>query len=107
MKLCRSSSSFSFAAKRCGSFRSCTRSARRAILSSYAGPMPRPVVPIFSLPPFSRKASRAMSSAAWNGRISGQASEMRRRERTSTPAFSRPSISSISLAGDSTTPLPM
>ena len=30
-----------------------------------------------------------------------------RRERTSTPAFSKPSISSNSLAADSTTPLPM
>jgi hypothetical protein len=36
--------------------------ARRATLSSYAGPMPRPVVPIF-FSPFD--ASRAMSSAAW------------------------------------------
>jgi hypothetical protein len=33
--------------------------------------------------------------------------EMRKRERTSTPAFSSPSISSNSLAADSTTPLPM
>src|SRR6478752_2632174 len=65
-KLCRSSSTLSFSAKRPGCFRSCTRSARRAILSSYAGPMPRPVVPIFSSPPFSRSVSRATSSAAWN-----------------------------------------
>ena len=42
-----------------------------------------------------------MSSAAWKGRISGQASLMRRRERTSTPAFSSPSISSNSLAAES------
>jgi len=69
--------------------------------------MPRPVVPIFSLPPCSRSDSRATSIAAWNGRISGQASLMRSRERTSTPAFSSPSISSSSLVTDSTTPLPM
>jgi len=36
--------------------------ARRATLSSYAGPMPRPVVPIF-FSPFA--ASRAASRALW------------------------------------------
>jgi hypothetical protein len=69
--------------------------------------MPRPVVPIFSAPAFTLAASRAMSMAAWNGRISGQPSLTRRRERTSTPAFSRPAISSNNLPTESTTPLPM
>ena len=69
--------------------------------------MPRPVVPIFSVPALTLAASRAMSMAAWKGRISGQASLMRRRDLTSTPAFSRPAISSSSLVTDGTTPLPM
>ena len=86
-----------------GSSRSCTRSARRAILSSYAGPMPRPVVPILVSP---IAASRAWSSATWIGSTSGQAGEILSRERTSTPAASSSPISCSSAAGDSTTPLP-
>ena len=39
--------------------------------------------------------------------LADNASLIRRRERTSTPTFSSPSISSNSLAADSTTPLPM
>jgi len=40
----------------------CSRIARRATLSSYAGPIPRPVVPILLAP---CAASRAWSSAPW------------------------------------------
>ena len=69
--------------------------------------MPRPVVPIFSVPALTLAASRAMSMAAWKGKIKGHASLTRRRERTSTPAFSRPAISSNNLPTESTTPLPM
>ena len=47
--------------------------------------MPLPVVPILPLPLSSRCASRAASTATWNGRISGHDSLMSRRERTSTP----------------------
>ena len=61
-KLWNSSTRASLSAKRSGSSRSCTRSARRAILSSYAGPMPRPVVPIL---PSEAALSRAWSSATW------------------------------------------
>ena len=103
MKLCSSSSAWSLAANCAGFSRSCTRSARRAILSSYAGPMPRPVVPIFVSP---IAASRAWSSATWIGSTSGHAGEIFRRERTSTPAASSSPISCSSAAGDSTTPLP-
>ena len=42
--------------------RSPMRKPRRATLSSYAGPIPRPVVPIL---PSERDASRAWSSATW------------------------------------------
>ena len=41
------------------------------------------------------------------GKIRGQASDTRRRSRTETPAFSKPSISSNSLPTASTTPLPI
>ena len=44
--------------------------------------MPRPVVPMALAP---RAASRALSSATCDGRISGQLGEMRRRANTSTP----------------------
>src|SRR5690606_2431287 len=77
---------------------------RRATLSSYAGPMPRPVVPM-ALPPAAR--SRAWSRAMWYGMISGVAGLTFSRERTSTPASSSSAISFISAAGESTTPLPI
>jgi len=51
--------------------------------------------------------SAATSRATWKGKIKGQASLTRSLERTSTPAFSKPSISSNSLAADKTTPLPI
>src|SRR5690606_19110845 len=77
---------------------------RRATLSSYAGPMPRPVVPI-ALPPAA--FSRAWSRAMWYGMISGVAGLIFSRERTSTPLDSSSSISLRSAAGLSTTPLPI
>src|SRR5690242_1692382 len=77
---------------------------RRATLSSYAGPMPRPVVPM-ALPPAA--FSRAWSRAMWYGMISGVAGLIFRRGRTSTPLASSSSISLRSAAGLSTTPLPI
>ena len=50
--------------------------------------------------------SRAWSSATWIGSTSGQAGEILRRERTSTPAASSSPITCSSADGDSTTPLP-
>ena len=73
-------------AGRAGPARGC---ARRATLSSYAGPMPRPVVPIFASP-FAR--SRAWSSATWYGRMSGHASrdaQLRRARRRRPPRARR------------------
>ena len=61
----------------------------RATLSPYAGPMPRPVVPIRAEP---RYRSTTRSSARWCGMIRCASPEMRRRE-TSTPRSARPSIS--------------
>ena len=58
-------------------------------------------------PLVSRSCSRALSTATWKGRISGQDSLMKRRERTSTPAASRRSISASRWVGSTTTPLPM
>src|SRR4051812_40320800 len=49
----------SFCRRIFSSNRSCTRMPTRATLSAYAGPMPRPVVPIFALP---RKRSVTRSS---------------------------------------------
>ena len=66
--------------------------------------MPRPVVPIFPAP---LAASRARSSAAWCGRISGQASLIVTLERTSIPACSSVCTSLSNACGDTTTPLPM
>src|ERR1051325_9429002 len=67
--------------------------------------MPRPVVPIFFSP---LAASRAKSSAEWQARISGQASETARRATTlRTPPASSSSISATSACGETTTPLPM
>ena len=80
------------------------RIARRATLSSYAGPMPLPVVPILFTP---RLASRATSMATWYGRMTGQASEIFRRDATSMPAACSLSISRITSGTDTTTPLPM
>ena len=52
-------------------------------------------------------ASRALSTATWNGRISGHDSLIRRRERTSSPIASSRPISPSRCCGSTTTPLPM
>ena len=60
------------------------RKPRRAALSTYAGPIPRPVVPIWAFP---RAASCAASNSRWAGVINWAASEMNNRSgETSTPA---------------------
>ena len=69
--------------------------------------MPLPVVPILPVPLLSRSASRAASTATWNGRISGHDSLISRRERTSRPIFSRRAISISRCCGSTTTPLPI
>jgi hypothetical protein len=66
--------------------------------------MPRPVVPRALTP---RADSRARSSATCEGRISGQAGEMRSRSNTGTPCSMSIADSSNSAGSDSTTPLPM
>ena len=67
--------------------------------------MPRPVVPMALAP---RAASRALSSATCEGRISGQFGEMRRRANTSHAGCSISVCASRnSASSDSTTPLPM
>ena len=103
-KLWYSSRVRSFSSSRAGSRRSPTRIARRAALSSYAGPMPRPVVPMAAVP---RAASRARSSAAWYGRMSGHASLTRTRSAAGTPHSASMRISSTRAVGDSTTPCPI
>src|SRR5262245_27618800 len=65
--------------------------------------MPRPVVPMALAP---RAASRALSSATCDGRISGQFGEIRSRANTSTPWSIRVWASRNSASSDSTTPLP-
>ena len=75
----------------------------RATLSPYAGPMPRPVVPIRALP---RNRSVTRSSARWCGMIRCASAEITSRE-VSTPRSSRPASSPISTSGSTTTPLPI
>ena len=104
MKLWYSRTSFNLAANTSGLNKSPTRKPRRATLSSYAGPIPRPVVPIGLSP---RAVSRATSNATWKGKISGHASLIKRRSRTGTPRSSSMPISLISASGDKTTPLPI
>src|SRR6185312_7761581 len=81
--------------------RSCTRMPRRATLSSYAGPMPRPVVPI------ARLAALSQSSNLWYGSTRCARSLTYKRPSTSTPSRTSSSISVNSVSGSSTTPLPM
>ncbi len=75
----------------------------RATLSPYAGPMPRPVVPILDLP---RYRSVTLSRARWYGMIRCASAEITSRL-VSTPRASSASSSSISTAGSITTPLPI
>ena len=86
------------------SARSPTRMPRRPILSSYAGPMPRDVVPIFRSP---RRASASNSISRWYGRIRCALSLTSRRPVTSMPIVSSSSSSANSACGSTTTPLPM
>src|SRR5690606_14260309 len=104
MKLWKSSSRVSFSSSVRGEKRSATRTARLATLSSYAGPMPRPVVPMANGP---LARSRALSSATCDERISGHAGETRSRSATGTPRATSPAISFASASSDTTTPLPM
>ena len=75
----------------------------RFILSAYAGPMPRPVVPICRLP---RKRSVTLSSVRWYGMIRWALALTSSRE-ASTPRASSASISLEEHLGSMTTPLPM
>ena len=74
-------------------------------LSSYAGPIPRLVVPIFPLP----AASSLISSISlWKGRIRFADSEIiKLSTSTTTPLDLISSISSNKAQGSTTTPLPM
>ena len=65
--------------------------------------MPRPVVPILRLP---RKRSETLSITRWYGAMIWADSLTSRREQ-SRPRDSRPSISSKSTSGSTTTPLPI
>ena len=75
----------------------------RLILSEYAGPMPRPVVPMRRLP---RNRSVTLSSVRLYGAMTWAADETLRAE-VSTPRASSASISSNSTSMSTTTPLPM
>ena len=75
----------------------------RAALSAYAGPMPRRVVPIWSLPSF---VSPAWSSSMWYGMIRCALALIFRPDR-SIPLARRSSSSSVSTFGSITTPLPI
>src|SRR5262245_529701 len=76
----------------------------RAALSTYAGPTPRPVVPMRRLPSL---ASEARSSAGWYGMIRWAFFEMNRVPSRGTPRRTRASISSMSEPGSTTTPQPI
>ena len=75
----------------------------RLILSAYAGPMPRPVVPIWRLP---RKRSVTLSSVRWYCVMTCAFALISRRE-TSTPRAFSASSSSNSTSMSMTTPLAM
>src|SRR5262245_4150989 len=82
-----------------------TRMPERAILSSYAGPMPRPVVPMLPAP---RRRSRARSTARWYGRMRCACSLTRsHRSSARNPRFLSASISLTSTSGSSTVPGPI
>jgi len=87
------------------SAKSFTRIARLPTLSSYAGPMPRPVVPILPAPAAS---SRILSSSLCSGKISVALPAMRKFSRLiETPCLVSFSISAINAQGSITTPLPI
>src|SRR6266513_412115 len=66
--------------------------------------MPRPVVPMAFTP---RARSRAWSSMACEGRMSGQCGETASRSNTGTPCSLSMWLSASSASSDNTTPLPM
>src|SRR5688572_913466 len=76
----------------------------RAALSMYAGPTPLPVVPMRRAPSL---ASDARSSAGWYGMIRCALREMKRLPSSVMPRRTRPSISSMTDFGSSTTPQPI
>ena len=84
------------------SSRSWTRMPRRAALSAYAGPIPRRVVPIWSLP---SRFSPAPSIAMCHGMIRCALPEIRSGS-AEIPRSSSPSISSSSTSGSTTQPAP-
>ncbi len=94
----------SFSRKRGSSSRSQIRRPWRDILSSYAGPMPREVVPMRAAP---RAASAAFSTWRCSGRMTCARLLMCRRPLTSMPACSSVSSSPISAFGSTTTPEPI
>ena len=74
-------------------------------MSSYAGPIPLPVVPIFLPPAIS---SLSLSNSLWKGRISETFSAiMRFFFEILIPKFSKESISFFKAQGSKTTPLPI
>jgi len=75
----------------------------RLILSAYAGPTPRPVVPIFFFP---RKRSVTRSIVRWYG-VMMCAFELTTSRDRSTPRALRLSISLNSTSRSTTTPLPI
>ena len=86
------------------SSRSAMRMPRRLILSSYAGPMPRDVVPIAVR---SFRASLIFSTMRCIGKITCARLEIANCFSTAMPSLSSIAISSSSAAGSITTPLPI
>jgi len=84
--------------------RSTTRRPLRFILSSYAGPMPRDVVPILTRP---GAFSAASSIIRWYGRMTWARFDTKRRPSTSRPASRTILTSFMKANGSRTTPLPM
>ena len=77
---------------------------RRPALSSYAGPMPRSVVPILRRP---RCSSESASRPRWCGRMRCARSETTRLSPISTPSASSSPVSRSNATGSTTTPLPI
>ncbi len=95
----------SFSPKRRGFFSSSKRIPTRAILSSYAGPMPKPVVPIARRP---ARASRARSIARWYGStICASQLSLSRLSSRNRPRERSVAISSANAIGSTTVPLPI